>query len=181
MLTSSSCGSRYALGVKLNAMRTSSADSTSTYSVPTMAASVNRLGRTRSATTCTARCESTMADVSPSAKSYTSVPCGAIAPADDALLAQLRRLPVHFQLQLVRFYEPRRLGEPFAELAEEEEKPVRLSCVVVQGSIDRGLRSPSDGAARQRHGGIAIPVLGGRPYRHDQQEERSGPAHRGEI
>jgi len=31
---------------------------------------------------------------------------GAVAPADDTLLAQLRRLPVHFQLELVGFHQP---------------------------------------------------------------------------
>src|SRR6266550_473108 len=106
---------------------------------------------------------------------------GAIAPADDALLAELGRLPVHFQLQLIRFHEPRRFGEPFAELPEEEEKPMSLSLVIAQGSIDRGVRTPLNGAARQRQGGIAVPVLGGPTARHDQQQERGGPAHRGEI
>ena len=112
---------------------------------------------------------------------------GAIAPADDALLAQLRRLPVHFQLQLIRFHEPGRLGEPFAELSEEEEKPVSLGFVVSQCGVDRGARAAFDGAARQRLRRVAVPVLssgasggggGGGQY---QEQERSGPAHRREI
>src|SRR2546426_11162880 len=51
---------------------------------------------------------------------------GPVAPADDALLAEPRRLPVHFQLQLVGLDEARRLDQPLAELSEEEEEPVGL-------------------------------------------------------
>ena len=105
---------------------------------------------------------------------------GAITPADDALLAERGRLPVHFQLQLVRFYQPWRLGEPFAELPEEEEKPVSLGLVVAQRGIHCGVRAPVDRAPRERQGGIAVPVLGG--SRRGQQQQKYGtPAHRGEI
>ena len=104
---------------------------------------------------------------------------GAIAPSDDALLAELRRLPVHFQLQLVRFHESRRLGEPFAELAEEEEKPVSLGFVVAQGGVDGGTRTPLDRATRQRQGGITVPVLGRQTSGYsEQQDEHDRPAHR---
>ena len=73
---------------------------------------------------------------------------GAIAPTDDALLAEPRSLPVHFQLQLIGLHETRRLAEPFAELTEEEEKPVSLSLVVAQRGIDRGMRTAVDRPAR---------------------------------
>ena len=108
----------------------------------------------------------------------------AIAPADDALLAQLRRLPVHFQLQLIRFDEPRRLGEPFTELAQEEEKPVSFGLVVAQCGVDRGLRAALDGTPRQCQGGIAVPPLsrrtGGDGGGEDEQQY-GGPAHSGQI
>src|SRR6266851_1126678 len=105
---------------------------------------------------------------------------GTIAPADDALLAEPGRLPVHFQLQLVRLDEPRRLGEPFAELPQEEEKPVSLGLVVAQRRVDRSLRAALDGAPRQRQGGIAVPDLSGRTGCENEQQ-RGGPTHRGEI
>src|SRR5207247_10990595 len=108
---------------------------------------------------------------------------GAIAPANDALLAERWRLPVHFQLQLVRFDQPWWLGEPLAELPEEEEKSVSLGLVVAQRGIHRSVRAPVDRAPRQRQGGIAVPVLGG--SRGGQQQQQQGnslpPAHRGEI
>ena len=107
---------------------------------------------------------------------------GAIAPANDALLAEPWRLPVHFQLQLIRFYQPWWLGEPLAELPEEEEKSVSLGLVVTQRGIHGGVRAPVDRALRQRQGGIAVPVLGGSRGGQQQQQGNSlPPAHRGEI
>jgi len=106
---------------------------------------------------------------------------GTVAPADDALLAEARRLPVHFQLQLIRLHESRRLGEPFAELAEEEEKAVSLGFVVAQRRIDRADGAPLDRAACQGERGIAVPILGGRACGNDQQQEGNGPTHRREI
>src|ERR1041385_1800151 len=94
---------------------------------------------------------------------------GAIAPADDPLLAEAGRLPVHFQLQLVGFDESRRLGEPFAKLPEEEEKPVSFGCVIAQRGIDGGVRPAIDRPLRQRDRGVAVPVL---------RAGRHGPAHR---
>src|SRR4051812_11951378 len=100
------------------------------------------------------------------------------APTDDALLAEPRSLPVHFQLQLIGLHEPRRLAEPFAELTEEEEKPVSLSLVIAQRGIHRGMRTAVDRPARQRQGGIAIPILGeGAMWCCKQEQERSRPAH----
>ena len=107
---------------------------------------------------------------------------GTIAPADDALLAELRRLPVHFQLQLIRLHEPRRFGEPFAKLPEEEEKPVSFGLVVAQRRVDRGLRAALDSAPRQREGGVAVPRLSGHTGGSGEHEqERGGPTHGGEI
>src|SRR5439155_852803 len=70
---------------------------------------------------------------------------GAVAPAHHALLAARRGLPVHFQLQLVRLDEARRIGEPLAELAQEEQEAVGLGLVVAQGGVGGG-----PGAARDR-------------------------------
>src|SRR5439155_15816031 len=102
---------------------------------------------------------------------------GAVAPADDALLAELRRLPVHFQLELIGLDETRRLGQPFPELPEEEEKAVSLSLVVAERGVARGAAAPLDGAARQRLRRCAVPVLsggGGRERRHQSGAPASG-------
>ena len=172
--------------------------------MPTIAGTPKDFGRTRNATTRTARCDrrervrhvahfvsltqpDRASEIVLNDSEMIAVivdvggQLGAVTPADDALLAQARRLPVHFQLQLIRFHESRRLGEPFAELAEEEEKPVSLGFVIAQRGIDRAYGAPFNRAARQGQRGIAVPILGGRACGEDQQQEGDGPTHRREI
>ena len=77
---------------------------------------------------------------------------GAVAPADDALLARARGFPVHFQLELVGLDEARRLGEPLAERAEEEQESMRLGLVIVQARCRPRRRAPRDGAVGEGAG-----------------------------
>src|SRR4029077_13280438 len=90
---------------------------------------------------------------------------GLIAPADDALLAARRGPPVHFQLQLVRLDEPRRVGESFAEGAQKEQEAVGLGLVIVEGGVGGGAAAAQRGAARQRERRVGIPRLGVEPDR----------------
>ena len=102
-----------------------------------------------------------------------------VAPSDDALLAQSRRLPVHFQLQLVGFDEPRRLGQSFAELPEEKQKSVGLRLVVPEGGVAGGQAAAIDRAPHQRQPRVAVPRLGGRGRRNDETDGERG-THDGE-
>jgi hypothetical protein len=83
-----------------------------------------------------------------------------VPPPDDALLAAVRSLPVNFQHQLIGLDEPRGLGEPFTELAEEEHEPMRADAVIHQRGVGPALRPPRDAAADQRRGSFAVPRLG---------------------
>ena len=105
---------------------------------------------------------------------------GAVAPAHDALLAGARGLPVHFQLELIRFDEARRLAQAFAELPEKEQEPVGLGFVVLQRTIRRGAAAARDGARHQRERRVGIPGLSGGSDGCDesQHDERRRQAHR---
>ena len=68
-----------------------------------------------------------------------------VAPADDALLAEVGRAPIDFQRELVGLDDLRRLGKSFAELREEGQVAVRGRLVVDEAGVGQ-LR----GAARGR-------------------------------
>ena len=101
---------------------------------------------------------------------------GLIAPADDALLAARRGPPVHFQLQLVRLHQTRRVGEPFAEGAQKEQEAVGFSLVVVERGVGGGATAAQRGPARQPDRRIRAPRLGVDPERQAEagQGERRG-------
>src|SRR5207302_9049624 len=84
--------------------------------------------------------------------------------------------PVHFQLQLVRLDEARRVGESFAEGAQKEQEAVGLGLVVVEGGVGGGTAAAQRGAARQRDRGVRAPRLGVEPGRQAEtgQRERGG-------
>ena len=103
---------------------------------------------------------------------------GPVAPADDALLAESRRLPVHFQLQLVGLDEARRLGQPLAELSEEKEEPVGLGLVIAQRGVRRGPAAPLDRAAGERERRRVVPGLRGERVRRAEQNDGPGPRDR---
>ncbi|OLB15566.1 MAG: hypothetical protein AUH12_08220 [Gemmatimonadetes bacterium 13_2_20CM_69_8] len=101
---------------------------------------------------------------------------GTVAPADDALLAARRGLPVHFQLQLVGLDEARGVGEPLPELAEEEQETMGLGLIVAQGAVGGGPRAPRDCPLRQGDGPTGIPGLrgggsGDQERRHHAEQE----------
>src|SRR5207245_5163997 len=77
------------------------------------------------------------------------------------LLAGSRGLPVHFQLELIRLDQARRLAQAFAELPEKEEEPVGLGLVVLQGAVRRGAAAARGGARDQRERRVGLPGLGG--------------------
>ena len=103
---------------------------------------------------------------------------GPVAPADDPLLARARGLPVHFQLELVRLDEPRRLGQPLAERTEEEHEAMRLGPVVAQRRVSGRAGPPGNRAIGERPGVRGVPLLGaGRGVeRHHEREQRERQA-----
>ena len=84
-----------------------------------------------------------------------------VAPADDALLAHVGRVPVHFELQLVGLHDLGWLGEALTHLGEEGDVAVRLRGVVHQRRVGE-LRGAQVGRALdERHGASVVPILGG--------------------
>ena len=73
-----------------------------------------------------------------------------VAPADDALLALVGRVPVDFQLQLVGFHDLGRRRKPFAELREEGHVAVRGGPVVDEAGVGELLGAARDGPIDQR-------------------------------
>ena len=77
-----------------------------------------------------------------------------VAPADDALLAEVGRAPIDFQRELVGLHDLRRLGESLADLREEGEVAVRDGLVVHEAGVGELLRAarggPLDEGARAR-------------------------------
>ena len=102
---------------------------------------------------------------------------GAVAPADDALLAGAGGLPVHFQLELVCLDETGRLGQARTECAEEEEKAMRLSAVIVERAVGGGADAPENGAVGERARLGRVPLLraGRDGEREEQQRQRRVP------
>src|SRR3712207_4829594 len=88
-----------------------------------------------------------------------------VAPADDALLAQVRRLPVHFERQLVGFEDPRRLRQSFPDLGEEGEVAARGRPVVTEAGVRELALSQLDRARHARTRPLVVPDCSLRPER----------------
>src|SRR5687768_9261211 len=98
-----------------------------------------------------------------------------VASSDDALLAQPGRAPVHFQGQLIRLDDLRRLGEAFTELGEKGDIPASEGAPVVQRRIGELPLTKLGRAMHERHRSCIIP-LGLRPC--GQDETARGCHHR---
>ena len=86
-------------------------------------------------------------------------------------------------LELVGLHEAGRLGQPFPELPEEEEKPVSQGLVVAQRRVTRRAVPPLDGLACQRERGVAVPFLGRHESKRNDEGDQDGQhrTHRTEI
>src|SRR5687767_4507928 len=98
-----------------------------------------------------------------------------VASSDDALLAQPGRAPVHFQGQLIRLDDLRRLGEAFTELGEKGDIPASEGAPVTQRRIGELPLAKLGRAMHERHRSRIIP-LGLRPC--GQDETARGCHHR---
>ena len=72
-----------------------------------------------------------------------------VAPADDALLAQVGRVPIDFVHQLVGLHDLGRLGESLADLREEGDVAVRDGLVVPEAGVGELLRRGAPWRARR--------------------------------
>src|SRR2546422_8605015 len=67
----------------------------------------------------------------------------------------------------------RSLGQPLAELSEEEEEPMGLGLVVAQRGVRRGPAAPRDRAAGERERRLVVPGLRGERGRPRSEEHTS--------
>ena len=88
-----------------------------------------------------------------------------VATADDALLAQVGRVPVDFQLQLVGLDDLGRRAKPFAKLREESHVPVRGGLVVGEPRVGELLGAALRGAGRRASSCAGRSTSALRPHR----------------
>ena len=81
-----------------------------------------------------------------------------IPSANDALLAQPGRPPVHFQGKLIRLDDLRRLGESFAELSEKGDIAAREGAPIVQGRVGELALAELGRAMHERHRWRIVPL-----------------------
>src|SRR2546422_5259075 len=72
----------------------------------------------------------------------------------------------------------RSLGQPLAELSEEEEEPMGLGLVVAQRGVRRGPAAPRDRAAGERERRLVVPGLRGERGRPAEEDGGRGPRDR---
>ena len=70
-------------------------------------------------------------------------------PRHDPLLAQIRRFPIHFDVQLVGQGKTRRIGKSPPELPEVKDESVRPALVLAQRGIGRGSFPQQNRAAHE--------------------------------
>ena len=83
----------------------------------------------------------------------------AVAPAEDDLLAPIRCLPIHFDIELVGLHQPRRLGQPFAHLCQEEHEAVRARAVTRERCVRLDGQPAQHGSLYQRQRLGSVPRL----------------------
>src|ERR1043165_8431090 len=83
-----------------------------------------------------------------------------VAPADDALLAQVRRAPIDFQLQLVCLEYLWRSRKSGAELREERDVSMRVRLIVGQPGIRELFRPAGRRESDESSGFGIVPRLG---------------------
>ena len=96
-----------------------------------------------------------------------------VAPADDALLAQVGRPPVHFQRELVGADDLGRIGKVFTDLREKGEVAVRGRVVVAQRGVGQLLRAARRRALHELSRARVVPRL--RTHRLRERAAQRGP------
>jgi hypothetical protein len=82
-----------------------------------------------------------------------------VAPSDDALLAQVRRVPIDFERQLVGLEDLRGHRKPFPELREKGHVAMGIRAILGEPRIGELLRSASRRQLHDRPAACVIPVL----------------------
>jgi hypothetical protein len=82
-----------------------------------------------------------------------------VTPADDPLLAQIGRVPVDFELQLVRLDDLGRREESLAKLRQKGDVAVRRRLVIRESGIGELLRATRGGALDERAASRVVPRL----------------------
>ena len=90
---------------------------------------------------------------------------GCVAPADNALLAQVRGAPVHLERELVRLDHLGRLPESFTQLRQERQIAVRRGLVVHEAAVGKLLRPPVSRLSDERERARIVPLLRTRYFR----------------
>jgi hypothetical protein len=85
----------------------------------------------------------------------------AVAPPEDDLLAPVRGAPIHFHAQLVGLDQPGRLGQPFANLRQEEHEPMRPGAIALERRIGLCGEAALGPASDQCQGFGCVPALRG--------------------
>ena len=86
---------------------------------------------------------------------------GAVAPAEDDLLAPVRGAPIHFHAQLVGLDQPGRLGQSLAHLRQEEHEAVRPAAVALERRVGLRRSAALGGAVHERQRVGRVPLLRG--------------------
>ena len=102
----------------------------------------------------------------------------AVAPAEDDLLAPVRGPPIHFHAQLVGLDQPGRLGQPLADLRQEEDEPVRPGAIARERRVGLRREPPLDRAPDQRQsasGAFHACATSGRRVAEQEQHRHDEP------
>ena len=86
---------------------------------------------------------------------------GAVAPAEDDLLATVGGPPIHFHVELVRLDQPGRLGQSLSNLGQEENESVGPCPVAREPRISLNRQPPIHRSIHQRERGRRVPGLCG--------------------
>ena len=93
-----------------------------------------------------------------------------VAPADDELLALVRRAPIDFHGEFVRAHHFRRIGESFSDLAQEGQRPVGGGVITGETGVGELGGASRDGGVHERHRARVVPLLRLRRDRHGGHE-----------
>ncbi len=85
---------------------------------------------------------------------------GAVAPAQDDLLATVGGPPIHFHVELVRLDQPGRLGQSLSNLGQEENESVGPCPVAREPRISLKSQPPIHRSSHQRERPRRVPGLG---------------------
>jgi hypothetical protein len=96
-----------------------------------------------------------------------------IPPANDLLLAPVRRLPIDFEHELIGLDQPRRFPQAFGQLSEEEDESMRADTKITKGCIGLTHRALRDSTSDDRLRCIGTPLLGPKQRRRGNHKARA--------